>query len=537
MQTNFPPNSSDSQLYSEDDDEGETGLNTDRTRLIINDTSHSDFDYSHEGILLRTPTGSFHQGPNLAASPTFPASAAMSEEHDDHHSGKRDRILQEIRPPSRGFNPFNAPAFVQQEENPLPVPVSAPHIGNGLLDQDDSSDATSRTSGGENESDSLLPDNPLQIQFSDGHLPRSQQEFESNRKHCHRYQRDVPDKVARNQLIAISVLCLLFMIGEIVGGVYANSLALVTDATHLASDLTSFLISLCALYVAVKPPSKRLTFGYHRAEVLGAFASVLIIWCMTAVLLYFAIQRIIHQQFEIEADDMLITAGCGVAFNIIMGVVLNSEVFRCRPPRSSFGHSHGGAGHSHGGHGHSHGGQGHSQENRESHGRREGDRSVQKNINVRAAFIHVIGDFIQSIGVLIAAFIIKYYPQYKIADPICTFIFSLLVLITTITIMRDICTVVMEAIPKNIDYEEVKTSLSNIDGVKLVHSLHVWSLTLDKVAADVHLAVAYGVDYEETVKFATDILHLKFNTRYCTVQVEAYKPDIMLSCEECLTPE
>jgi hypothetical protein len=240
MQADFLADSRASQLYSEDDDEGEFGQNSDRNRLIISDSVRSDFDYSHEGILLRTPTGSFNnqhwqqgqdQGPNSSAtSPTFPANFAMSDDQD--HGGGRDRLVQDVRSPGSGYNPFNsssptlATAYPEQDQNPpLASTFGVPSpLGNGVVDQRSvdqivarrSSDSTSYSSGGESDS-LLLPDNPLQIQFSDGHLPQSHHEYELNRKHCHRSRRDAPDKVARNQLIAISVLCLVFMIGEIVG--------------------------------------------------------------------------------------------------------------------------------------------------------------------------------------------------------------------------------------------------------------------------------------------------------------------------------
>ena len=133
-----------------------------------------------------------------------------------------------------------------------------------------------------------------------------------------------------------------------------------------------------------------------------------LIWVITGILVYMAILRVIHQDFEIKADIMLIISGIGIGVNIIMGCCLHQ-----------------------GGHGHSHdaGDEGHPEDDPET------GRPTQ-NINVHAAFIHVVGDFIQSIGVFIAALIIRFKPEYKLADPICTFIFSVLVLVTTIKILK-----------------------------------------------------------------------------------------------------
>lgn len=228
-----------------------------------------------------------------------------------------------------------------------------------------------------------------------------------------------------------------------------------TDAGHMLSDLLSFIISIFAIRCARLPASKRLSFGYDRAEVLGALTSIIILWVLTTVLVVVAIQRIVNNEHDVDADVMLITAGVGVVFNIVMGLVLHFGT-------GGHGHTHGGASH-----GHAHDG---------------------KNVNVRAALIHVIGDLVQSIGVLIAAVIIK-VKGWTLADPICTFFFSIIVLFTTITVMKDIFFVLMEATPSHFDLSDVKKALSGLDGVMGVHDLHLWSIGMDKTAFSVHLAL------------------------------------------------
>ena len=161
------------------------------------------------------------------------------------------------------------------------------------------------------------------------------------------------------------------MTAEIVGGILSNSLAIATDAAHLLTDFASFMISLFAIWMAGKPRSDRMSFGWHRAEVVGAIASVLMIWVVTGILFYMAVLRVIKQDFQIDSKVMLITSGLGVLVNIIMGASLHQH-----------GHSHGGgAGHSHGG------------------DSEQALSQTSENINVKAAFIHVLGDFLQSLGV------------------------------------------------------------------------------------------------------------------------------------------
>ncbi|CAB3986478.1 zinc transporter 2 [Paramuricea clavata] len=273
---------------------------------------------------------------------------------------------------------------------------------------------------------------------------------------------------ARRKLIIACVICVFFLVGEFVGGYLANSLAIITDAAHLLSDFASFLISLLAIWFATRPSTSKLSYGWHRAEVMGAILSVLIIWVLTGVLVYQAIQRIISGEHHVNADIMLIVAACGVCVNIVMGLVLGH------------GHSHGG---SHGSHGHSH------RKRTISATPSVKEQATDENVNVRAAFIHVIGDLCQSLGVLIAALIIKFKPNWSIADPICTFVFSVIVLFTTITVLRDALLVLMEGTPKGIDLNEIKERLEKIEGVRALHDLHVWSLTVGTTALSAHVDI------------------------------------------------
>lgn len=150
--------------------------------------------------------------------------------------------------------------------------------------------------------------------------------------------------------------------------------------------------------------------------------------------------------------------------------------------------------------------------------------------------IHVLGDLLQSIGVLISAYIIKYKPEYKIADPICTFLFSALVLFTTISILKDAILILMEGFPRDLTYTSVKTALQSIKGVRMIHSLHVWSLTLDRNALAVHLAVDEDADQTVVLQAAQCMVRKRFGIFSSTIQVEKYAASEMLSCETCKGP-
>ena len=394
--------------------------------------------------------------------------------------------------------------------------------------------------------------------------PKAQQQLD---KAGRRIEKE--NAAARRKLWIVSILCLCFMTLEIIGGFIANSLAIMTDAAHLLSDLASFLISIFALWLATRAPTSRLSFGFHRAEILGALISVIMIWLLTGILVYEAVQRI-REPEDVNGKMMFIVATCGLAVNLVMGFILY---------QSGHQHSHGlggggGHGHSHGGaaeanteddedddededeeHGHSHAAShssshtssssahGHSHSPgaindglRASYQQSELPPALDKpthpkaaNINVSAAFVHVLGDALQSVGVMIAAALIWYSDdRWSIADPICTFVFSVLVLFTTARLVRQSVGVLMEGAPEGIDPAVVEEALHGVDGVLEVHDLHVWSLSVGKPSLSVHLLTrdnAPGV-----LREATLMLGKKFNIHHSTIQVEREGDEI--ACNE-----
>uniref|UniRef100_A0A452IJQ1 Probable proton-coupled zinc antiporter SLC30A3 n=1 Tax=Gopherus agassizii TaxID=38772 RepID=A0A452IJQ1_9SAUR len=281
-------------------------------------------------------------------------------------------------------------------------------------------------------------------------------------------------------------ICFVFMIGEVVGGYLAHSLAIMTDAAHLLADVGSMSVSLFSLWVSARPPTKTMTFGWHRSEMLGALASVLSIWVVTGVLVYLASARIISNDYEIDARAMLVTSACAVGVNIMYVGPPGSL-----PPRSF--------------------------------------------TSVRAAFVHVVGDLLQSLGVLTAATVIYVEPQYKIADPVSTFLFSVFVLGSTVSILRDVFRVLMEGAPQGVEFSAVKDVLLAVKDVKDAHNLHLWTLTLSHHMVSVHVAVGAGADMEDVLQEATSQLQSTFGFVSCTVQVERYLED-MAACRQCQDP-
>ncbi|XP_039536215.1 zinc transporter 4 [Pimephales promelas] len=333
---------------------------------------------------------------------------------------------------------------------------------------------------------------------------------------CRRSRESERRRRIMRKLGIAALLYFLFMVGELIGGYVANSLAIMTDALHMLTDLIGIVVSLLALWLSAKPPTHRFTFGLHRLEVLSAGISVLLIYILTGVLLNEAAQRTIHQDFTIDGDVMLITAAVGVAVNLLMGFLLN---------QSGHLHSHG-HGHSHG-HAHSHGSpdRGQGSQGQQGHG----------SLAVRAAFIHALGDLAQSVGVLIAAYIVRFKPEYKLADPICTYLFSVLVLFSTIHIIRDTGIILLEGVPRHVDVCVLRADLLKLQHVECVEELKLWALTADRTAAIVHLRLVPGIvgNWEEVQSKARHLLMMSHGVTHCTVQLQTQRQETPQSCTHC----
>ncbi|KAI3910098.1 hypothetical protein MKW98_014483 [Papaver atlanticum] len=237
---------------------------------------------------------------------------------------------------------------------------------------------------------------------------------------------DTKHRVAsKNKLLVAIAICMVFMSGQIVGGIISNSLAIQTDAAHMLSDILSFAIYLFSLWASSWKATPRYTYGFFRIEILGALVSVLITWIVTGMLCYTAIDRIIHgtEGHDVQGWVMVLIGSLEVCLNIFLAPVC-----------------------------------------------------------IQSAYIHMMGDLIQSIGVLIGGIVIWLKPKLRIIDFIFTFVFALLDLKTTLTMVRKIFGVLMQRVPHGIDSAVLGQDLcETVDGVDAVHQLHIRSLTSGKV--------------------------------------------------------
>lgn len=265
-------------------------------------------------------------------------------------------------------------------------------------------------------------------------------------------------------------IAIFFMLLELVGGIVANSLALISDALHMFTDVGAFVLSLIVLKIAKRPSSSEMSYGYKRAEVLGALASGLTLWALCGVLIYEAIMRIITPH-EVSGGIVFVIATFGLLSNIAMMKIL---------------HSH--------------------------------DKDEQ--LNVKAAYLHVLGDLLGSIGVIVSGIVI-YFTHWNIIDPLITLLFAVVILFTSGKILKKTIKILMEGTPSGIKYEEVKEDLLILKDVKEVHDLHIWSISTKHLALSAHLVSERDVTQE-----AIELIQRKYKIFHTTIQIDRqYCPD------------
>jgi zinc transporter 2 len=276
---------------------------------------------------------------------------------------------------------------------------------------------------------------------------------------------------AIRKLVCVTIVCFIFMMVEIVGGILSGSLAIITDAAHQLSDVAGFAISFIAIWMSTKKGNMTYTYGYHRADVIGACGSILIIWILLLWLCNEAVYRLRHiDEINIDARIMLITSILGLGCNILNWVTLEyccnakdeddkpnelnfsiaSHYTKFQILRNSFSRNSPKQG------------QGMRSVDLEGMGQTATPKEEAENLNVRAAVIHMLGDAVTSVGVIIAAVIIYINPEYKWADPCITFVFSVIVLFTTLPVMSDAMRVLLEGAPDEIDQIEVYNALNKV---------------------------------------------------------------------------
>jgi cobalt-zinc-cadmium efflux system protein len=318
---------------------------------------------------------------------------------------------------------------------------------------------------------------------------------------------------ARRLLLVLVVIACFFVV-ELLGAKAARSDVLEADAYHLLMDVFALAISLGAMRVATTRPSPRFTFGLRRVEPLAALVNGALVFGVAIELVRDALQHLADPTMP-RSNIMLIVATAALVVNGFSAWVLHGAM-------------HGHAGHSHGGHSHAPAPAPVAHDRAHDHAKHAGHAEVDEDeghhaeahahhLNLRGAWLHLLGDAMGSCAAFVAGLAIKYGAS-PIVDPLASFLVVAILVVGALRLMRDAGLVLLDAAPPRLPVARVRKVVLAYPGVKHVHALHVWSLGTGHDAVTVHVT-ADGVDPDLGTRLG-DVLRTKFEAEYVTVQVE-----------------
>ncbi len=288
--------------------------------------------------------------------------------------------------------------------------------------------------------------------------------------HSHAHSHGPPPGVSSAKMGLAVMLTVTFVIAETISGYFAHSLALLSDAGHNFADAAALGFSWYAIWIAKKPAHQGMTYGYHRVGILAALVNAVSLVVIALLILWEAIDRLRHPQ-PVHGGLMIVVASVAIAMNLLIGFWL-----------------HAGSKH---------------------------------NINVRAAYLHMIGDAVSAFGVVLAG-IVVIATGWQLADPIVSFLIAGLILWSSWGVLKESVSVLLEGTPFNMDMTGVEACILKVPGVLNVHDLHVWTVGPGAIACSCHIMVA-----EQSIREGQQILRaVVHELEHChqinhtTVQVE-----------------
>ena len=285
----------------------------------------------------------------------------------------------------------------------------------------------------------------------------------------HVHFNDLRQQAVRRMALSLAIT-LVFVFVEIAAGFFSNSLALLTDAAHNFTDVLALALSWWALRLTSQPASHQKTYGYHRAGILAALANSTTLVVIALGIFYEAYQRFINPP-DVNADVLIGVGILAVIINLITALLVR-------------------------------------------HG-------AKIDLNVRAAFLHLMGDFLSTIGAVIAGVIIL-FTKWNWLDPLASVLIGLLILWSAWGILRESIDILMEGTPTDIDMPAMVRDINSVDGVRGVHDLHVWSLTQSMRTLSAHLVtdnlpISEGTFIQTRV---SELLYHKYGINHATLQLE-----------------
>ena len=280
-------------------------------------------------------------------------------------------------------------------------------------------------------------------------------------------------------LIAIFVTGAI-MVVEVIGGFLANSLALLSDAGHMLTDVSSLILSLVALQMTARPSSPTRTYGFYRMEILAALINGTTLILISAFIFYEAYQRFVVPE-AVDSVTMLGVAAIGLVANGIAAWAMM--------------------------------------------------HSSRENLNIRGAYLHILGDALSSVGVLAGGLII-YFTGWNVIDPILSIVICIVILRGAVLLVKESVNILLEAVPGHIDIDTVATEIAKIKGVREAYHIHAWTITSGVYALSAHVLIddqpVSGC--RNIVDEIKELLADKFNVLHSTIQLECDKCEAGQMC-------
>ncbi|HPJ77279.1 MAG TPA: cation diffusion facilitator family transporter [Prolixibacteraceae bacterium] len=299
--------------------------------------------------------------------------------------------------------------------------------------------------------------------------------------HTHTHGHDHRSGHTRNRLALTVVLNSAITVAQVIGGIISGSLALISDALHNLSDVLAVVLAWVAHYLSGKPRTGRSSFGLQRAEILAAFINALVLMGISVFLVVEAIRRFMHPG-EVDPVWMFWLGLLGIVANGISVLIL-------------------------------HGGRNH-------------------NLNMKAAYLHLLGDTLTSVAVVAGALCIHFLGWYWI-DPVVTLLISAYLAVHTWSILRESVEILMQMSPAHLDPDKVSRAVASVEGVRSVHHIHIWKLNDERIHFEAHVVLPADSLVSETAsihKKIKEMLKAGFGINHVTIQFE-YKNKTEADCD------
>jgi cobalt-zinc-cadmium efflux system protein len=269
-------------------------------------------------------------------------------------------------------------------------------------------------------------------------------------------------------LLIVLAITFIYMIAEAIGGYFANSLALLSDAGHMFTDVAALALSLLAVRFASRPATPRKTYGFYRLEILAALVNGASLIVLSLLICFEAYQRLRHSE-EVKGWTLILISSGGLIVNLISAYLLS--------------------------------------------------RGQKETLNVRGAYLHVLGDLLGSVAA-IAAGVLIVWRGWKWADPVFSVVISILIIYSSWRLVADAVNILLEGTPSHINIAAVEEAMRTVSGVREVHDLHIWTITSGRHAVTVHVVVNDAGESYRILRELRELLAHRFALSHSTIQIE-----------------